>query len=145
MHNKKTFAVGLVTGLALAGTTAAAADLLHSWTRLDVDAANLVVRPRSGLGFSASPPDPCRSGSCAAQTLTVSAEPIAGLTQVLAVSQPSDPTSPPDPCFTATLGDTAATAGVTLQILHPEQLSLVGADGGALQCSPVTIGVTGPE
>ncbi|HUJ62382.1 MAG TPA: hypothetical protein VLX92_27935 [Kofleriaceae bacterium] len=124
----KTFAAGVATGMALVAATAAASGLLR-WNRLDIDAANVLFANRSGLTFSALPPDPCRGGACTEQTLTVQASPVTGLHQTVEVN-PGPTQLPPDPCFTATLEAGSPTVAVT--VLHPDQLSLVDANGNAL-------------
>jgi hypothetical protein len=145
MQRMKTFASGMVAGIAVAATTAYAAGVPQSWTRGEIEAANALFHDRSGLHFTVEPPpDPDRP-----QTLQVHAHPIDGLDQLVAVRSglPGDSTIPPGPCFVAHLippGPPDCPIGVqcppgppdrsrvVVAVLHPDQFSLVAPDGTPL-------------
>jgi hypothetical protein len=136
MHRTKSFAAGLIAGVALAAATAYAAGL-HPWTSGNIEAANALFGDRSGLTFAIPPPDPDR--------LLVQAHPIAGLAQDIAVQPPPDPETgavPPGPCFVAHLQPPPdpGRPSIRLEVFHPEQFSIVAPDGTPLAlCTASTV------
>jgi hypothetical protein len=141
----KKFAAGMIAGVALTAVTAYAAGFRH-WNRGEIEAANELFHARSGLHFTVDepPPDPDR-----VQTLTVHAHAVDEIAQDIAVrGRATDATIPPGPCFVAHLtppGPPVIPPGPcrvggtcpSIEVLHPDQFTIVGADGTPLALCPV--------
>jgi hypothetical protein len=122
----------VIAGLVLFGAAGWAADV-RPWTKAEVQQANELFGPRSGLTFGLSdPPEPDR------QALHVHAVGIPALTQTITVATPGTDAYPPGPCFTAKLAPIDANGGgeVTLHVARPETFTIEGPNGGALHLCP---------
>jgi hypothetical protein len=130
MKSSKSFALGLVVGIGFSAVTAFAATRL--WTAADVKDVNSQFSGRSGYSFTLATPE----NDAKEQTLAVHVKPHAGLVQRVLVN-PGDQW-PPGPCFTARVQPSpdTETPGVTLQVLEPDAITLLDADGNPAALCP---------
>jgi len=131
MKSSFSFGLGLAAGIGLSAVTAFAATRL--WTDDDVKQANSIFAHRSGVSFTLTTPE----NGAKQQTLGAHFKPFDGLIQHIAVN-PGDPSIPPGPCFTAKVQPPPdpETPGVTLQVLEPDAVILLDADGNRATLCP---------